>query len=202
MELTKEALMAGTGCTSELADIWLEPLKKACAEFDIDSTAHRLAAFVSLIGDASESLSCLVENTNFTAEELCRMWPFRFAIDPHVAFLTPNSVAYYVGGDPVKVANIAYANRLGNGPERTGDGWKYRGRGPLRVTGRAAYTACLRACKLAPDTDPAALEDPVVGARAAAWVFKGTVLESTGARYTEAVTALAQIPVLLKRTAK
>ncbi len=201
MELSKEALMAGTGCTEELADIWLEPLQKACAEFGID-TAHRLAAFTSLIGDASDSLSCLVESTDFTAEELCRMWPFRFAIDPHVAHFTPNSVAYYVDRDPVKVANIAYANRLGNGPERTGDGWKYRGRGPLRVTGRAAYAACWRACKLAPDTDPAALETPSTGARAAAWVFQGAVVESTGARYAEAVSALAQIPVLLKRTAK
>ncbi len=194
--------MAGTGCTSELADIWLEPLKKACAEFEIDSSAHRLAAFLSLIGDASESLSSLVESTDFTADELCHMWPFRFAIDPHVSHLTPNSVAYYVDRDPVKVANIAYANRLGNGPERTGDGWKFRGRGPLRVTGRAAYAACWRACKLAPDTDPAALEEPSTGARAAAWVFRGAVVESTGARYAEAVSALSQIPVLLKRTAK
>lgn len=71
------------------------------------------------------------ENLNYSADGLVRTWPGRFG--PGKA--DPNAYAH----KPEAIANLVYANRMGNGNEASGDGWKYRGRGAIQTTGMAAY---------------------------------------------------------------
>jgi putative chitinase len=174
--LTKESIMAGVGCSEELAALWLPALSKACKKFALE-TPEAVAALLAVIGKESDGLSSLVENTNYTAVELCMLWPFKYALDSHVSHKIPNALAYTIGGRPEKIANNIYAQRLGNGREASGDGWRYRGRGPLRLTGKTAFAAFWARCGLDPATDPGTLELPDNGALSAAFVFAGSWLK-------------------------
>jgi putative chitinase len=182
MKVSKDAIMAGVGCSEEIAALWLPALEKACEEFML-KTPEEIAALLALIGKESDGLSSLVEKSDYTAEELCVLWPFKYALDSHVEHKTPNALAYMIGSKPERVANNIYAQRLGNGKESTGDGWKFRGRGPLRLCGRAAFAGFWRAARLDPATDPATLERPENGSLSAAFIFVGVwkkVVESGG----------------------
>jgi putative chitinase len=94
------------------------------------STARCVAAFLGQCSAESGGFRTLEENLNYTAGRLCQVWPSRF----------PNEAAATVcAGNPEHLANTVYANRLGNGDAATGDGWRFRGRGLIQITGRAAY---------------------------------------------------------------
>lgn len=80
----------------------------------------------------SANFTVFVENLNYSAEGLNRVFKKYF---PTIA-----STAGYAR-NPQKIANKVYANRMGNGPESSGDGWKYRGRGPIQLTGKSNYEA-------------------------------------------------------------
>ena len=97
--------------------------------FDI-VTENRISAFLAQIGHESGSLSSISENLNYSASILIRQWPRHF---PTEAF----AQGYH--RQPQKIANRAYANRMGNGTEASGDGWKYRGRGLIQLTGKNNY---------------------------------------------------------------
>jgi putative chitinase len=93
-------------------------------------TARCVAAFLGQCSVESGGFQSLEENLTYTAARLCQVWPSRF----------PNEAAAATcAGDPEKLANTVYANRLGNGGPDTGDGWRFRGRGLIQITGRAAY---------------------------------------------------------------
>jgi hypothetical protein len=68
---------------------------------------------------------------------------------------------------PQKIANRVYANRMGNGSEASGDGWKYRGRGPLQITGRANYQACSELLNVDLVANPDLAATPAAGFRTA-----------------------------------
>lgn len=72
------------------------------------------------------------ENLNYSAETMMRVWPKRFP--------TPAAAAPYAR-NPEALANKTYGGRMGNGPEGSGDGWKYRGRGFIQLTGADNYRA-------------------------------------------------------------
>lgn len=132
-------------------------------EFEI-ATPARAAAFLAQLAHESAELRRLCENLNYSAEVLRKTWPRRFT--PEQA----NEFAYR----PERIANHVYANRMGNGDESSGDGWKYRGRGPIQITGREGYRNTSRALygddRLVDNPEP--LASIVVGARAAAWWWK------------------------------
>jgi putative chitinase len=73
--------------------------------------------------------------------------------------------------NPEKLANKIYASRLGNGDEASGDGWRYRGRGLIQMTGRANYERCARALSLGLLAQPDVLATPEGAARSAAWYW-------------------------------
>jgi putative chitinase len=82
-----------------------------------------------------------------------------------------NQLADEYAGSPEKLANFIYANRIGNGPESSGDGWKYRGRGFNQITGRANYEKYGDLLGLNLIDFPDLLNDPKIAARAALAFF-------------------------------
>ena len=111
-------------------DHWYEALCEILPDYDID-TVPRVAAFIAQCAHESGGFRAIKENLNYKAESLCRVWPRYFpSID----------VARQYAQQPERIANRAYANRMGNGPEETGDGWKFCGRGLIQLTGKDNYT--------------------------------------------------------------
>lgn len=142
----------------------LETLKK----FDI-STPQRQAAFLAQCAHESANFSAVVENLNYSKEALVKVWPKHF---PSIAFAT----AYH--RNPQKIANRAYRDRMGNGPEESGDGWRYRGRGFIQVTGKNNYTLCGKALGLDLVSTPELLEDPKYIVLSAGWFWNANGLNA------------------------
>ncbi|SMB90607.1 glycoside hydrolase family 19 protein [Deinococcus hopiensis] len=113
-------------------------LAAAALRFDISSrlrVAHWLAQLAHESG-----FRPVAENLNYTAQRLAEVWPYRYAVDPHAAPKAPNTLARRLAdAGPAAIANNCYAGRNGNGPEASGDGYRFRGRGLIQTTGRANY---------------------------------------------------------------
>lgn len=95
------------------------------------TTVERVAAFLAQCGHESVDFTVLKENLNYSAEGLSKVFPKRF---PTVAAAQPYN------RQPEKIANRIYADRMGNGPEASGDGFKFRGRGAIQLTGKENYS--------------------------------------------------------------
>lgn len=137
------------------------PLAVACAEFEIN-TPKRISGFLGQIAHESSLFRVEEECLNYSAERLVQVWPSRFP--------TVSSAAPYAR-QPQRLANKVYANRMGNGDEASGDGWRYRGRGLIQITGRENYRECGKALVLALEADPNLLLVPEYSARAAGWFW-------------------------------
>ena len=105
-------------------------LNKVLPKYQIN-TKERIACFLSQCGHESAQFNTLKENLNYSAQGLRNTWPKRF---PSLEVATP----YH--RNPVKIANKVYADRLGNGPESSGEGYKFCGRGAIQLTGKENYT--------------------------------------------------------------
>lgn len=101
------------------------------ADFGISSTANRLQFFLAQIGHESGGLTVVEENLNYSARRLTQVWPSRF---PTLESAQP------FANNPQALANKVYADRMGNGAPDSGDGWSYRGRGYIQITGRDGYS--------------------------------------------------------------
>jgi putative chitinase len=95
------------------------------------NTPKRLAHFISQCGHESGGFKVFTENLNYSAEGLLKTFPKYFNAETAAASARK----------PERIANRVYANRMSNGNEESGDGWKFRGRGCIQLTGRANYTA-------------------------------------------------------------
>ncbi|MBV8047896.1 MAG: glycoside hydrolase family 19 protein [Paludibacterium sp.] len=153
-------IATGTGCTPARAAAWQPALSAACGRYQID-TPRRIAAFLSQVGVESAGLSALCENLNYSAAGLLATFPTHFDAAEAAAYAR----------QPQKIADRVYACRMGNGDEASGDGWTYRGRGLIQITGRAGYAACGLALGLDLLAQPALLELPADAALSAAWYF-------------------------------
>jgi putative chitinase len=161
MQLTPAIIAAGCGTPLDRAQAWLAPMQAACDFCEI-STPLRVAAFLATVGVESARLTALVENMNYGAEGLIAEFPHEF---PDLA--TANQYAR----QPEKIANRAYANRMGNGDEASGDGWKFIGRGCIQVTGRSGYMTTGVALDLDLESEPELLEQPANAAMSAGWYW-------------------------------
>src|SRR5688572_5216436 len=92
-------------------------------------TPLRRAHFLAQVAHESGGFKRLVENLNYSADALVRTWPSRFDA----------ATAKQYARQPERIANKVYAGRLGNGDETSGDGWRYRGRGYIQLTGQVNY---------------------------------------------------------------
>jgi putative chitinase len=141
-------------------DIWLGSLNAAMAEFGIN-TGKRMAMFLAHVAHESDECHHLEENLNYSEKGLLQEWPSRF---------TKESAKIYAH-IPQAIANTAYSNRMGNGPDISGDGWKYRGRGLFQITGKDNYRDCGEALNLPLISQPRMLTEIHNAARSAGWFF-------------------------------
>jgi len=125
---------------------WCEALNKILPDYDINSV-NRIAAFLGETYVESAGYTALHENLNYTAQSLCRVWPSHFTPD----------IADQYAHNPERIANRAYAGRMGNGDEASGDGWRFCGRGLIQVTGRSNYQAFADSLQMNIDDVPAFL---------------------------------------------
>ena len=148
-----------------LALAWVTPLNAAARRFEI-TTPERLAAFLAQIAHESAELTRLEENLSYSAARLMAVWPGRF---PTLTSAQPFERA------PEALANRVYASRLGNGDAASGDGWRFRGRGLLQITGRGNYRTAAQALLLPLEAEPERLASPDVAALGAAhfWRSRG-----------------------------
>lgn len=170
VELNGPIVMAGTGCRASTMLQWRDPLQAACKRFEITSS-NAVACFLANIGVESRNLTALVEDLDYSAMGLASTWPSRYAVKPHAQPLVPNDLAKSLARKPVAIANNVYANRLGNGNASSGDGWTFRGRGPIQITGRDEMAKCGLAIGIDLVSNPDALAQPLAGALSAAWYF-------------------------------
>ncbi|AVM76186.1 glycoside hydrolase family 19 protein [Magnetospirillum gryphiswaldense] len=153
-------------------------LAEACAEWVID-TPLRQAAFLAQIAHESGQFRVLAENLNYSAEALLRVFPRHF---------DAGQAATYAR-QPQRIGSRVYANRMGNGDEASGDGWRYRGRGLIQVTGKANYAACGTALGLDLIAQPDLLEQPGPAAHSAGWFWhRNSLNRPADARDIETIT--------------
>jgi putative chitinase len=141
-------------------DKWIGPLNDAMGLYEID-TARREAHFLAQIAHESGAFKHLSENLNYSPAGLLATFPTHF---------TPAEAVAYAH-DAERIANRAYADRLGNGDEASGDGWLFRGRGLLQITGRGMYRRVSGGIGVNVEAAPALLLDPVHAALSAAWFW-------------------------------
>jgi putative chitinase len=152
---------------------FIGPLNEQMGKAKI-STPLRIAHFLAQVAHESGGFKLLRENLNYSADALVRTWPKRF---------TPETAKAYAR-NPEKIANKVYADRMGNGPEASGDGFRYLGRGLIQTTGKDNYRA-FSAWYLGNDSllkTPELLEQPPAAAASAVWFWDSRKLNQLADR--------------------
>jgi putative chitinase len=140
---------------------WLPWLQKTCDKYSIDNT-NRQAAFLGQLMHESNCLKSLQENLHYSANGLKAVWGSRFPTD---------QIANQYANQPDRIASKVYANRMGNGDEESGDGWKYRGRGLIQCTGKDLYKTLSDALNIDLIADPDLLMQMPYAALSAGWFW-------------------------------
>jgi putative chitinase len=142
---------------------WTTAMVEVLPTYEIN-TPERIASFLAQCGHESGGFTVLQENLNYSAEGLNKIFKKYFP--------TLESAQPYAR-KPEMIANKVYANRMGNGDEQSGEGYRYRGRGPIQLTGKDNYTACSDFL-FQDDTllkDPDMLLDPEYALHSACWFW-------------------------------
>lgn len=141
---------------------WLREAVEQAPEWGIDSD-NEMASFLAQLAHESCEFTKLQEDLSYSAPRLMAIWPRRF---PTL------ELAQQYERNPQRLANFVYANRLGNGDEASMDGWNYRGRGPIQLTGKDNYITCEKDIKSDIVNNPDLLCLPKVGIKSACWFWK------------------------------
>ena len=147
-------------------DHWYEALALCLPDYDIN-TPQRVAAFIAQCAHESGGFKFLKENLNYKAASLTKVWPRYF----------PNmEVAQQYANKQEMIANRAYGGRMGNGPEASGDGWKFCGRGLIQLTGRNNYQAFADSIETDVEEIPAYLGTFEGAVQSACWFWESNKL--------------------------
>jgi len=146
---------------------WCDALNKILPDYDI-STPQRTAAFLAQCAHESGGFTALHENLNYRPETLCKVWPRYFNAT------NANDYAH----QPEKIANRAYAGRMGNGDEASGDGWNYCGRGLIQLTGKNNYQSFADSIQTDISQIPAYLQTFEGAIQSACWFWENNNLNA------------------------
>jgi len=136
------------------------------------TTRERIACFCAQLAHESGGLTTLQENLNYSEQGLIKTWPNRF----------DSTNARIYAKNPQKIANKVYANRMGNGDESSGDGWKYRGRGCIQITGKDNYRMLSKDLGIDFIAEPDLLLLPVNAMLSAGWFWDKSKLNAIADR--------------------
>lgn len=175
-----------TALTSGRIDEWYGPLTAAMLRYDI-TTDTRAAYFLANMAQETGQLQARSENLHYSGDRLIAVFPSLFAGNPDKAYALaaagPEAIGNYIYAD----ANRPKGYRMGN--TQPGDGYKFRGRGPMEITGGNNYRAYFRSVGLPDDSDPDLLLQPVHGALSAAqyWSHAGCNVSADAGDFVGAV---------------
>ena len=141
--------------------VWVDALNETFQRFDI-STPVRQASFIGQCGHECANFRILEENLNYRAETLMKLWKSRF---PTI------EIANEYARNPKKIANKVYSSRMGNRDEASGDGYRFRGRGCIQLTGHANYFHAGQACGEDFVMQPDLVATPKYAAMTAGWFW-------------------------------
>ena len=140
---------------------WEDPLNETFARFDINTPVLQ-AAFIGQCGHECANFKILEENLNYRAATLMKLWPKRFPTQ---------EIANEFSGNPRKIANKVYASRMGNRDESSGDGYRFRGRGCIQLTGADNYHHAGQALGVDFWAEPDLVSTPKYAALTAGWFW-------------------------------
>lgn len=146
-------------------DHWHKALSQLLPDYEIN-TPQRIAAFVAQCAHESGGFMVLKENLNYRWQSLRKIFPKYFPDD---------AIAQKYASLPNKqeaIANRIYANRMGNGPEESGDGWKHCGRGLIQLTGRDNYAWFAASLGITPEEATEYLGTFEGAAQSACWFWE------------------------------
>lgn len=144
---------------------WYAALSRILPDYEIN-TVPRVAAFLAQCAHESANFTALKENLNYTAASLSRVWPTRF----------PVGIAEQYAHNPERIANRAYCDRMGNGPEASGDGWRYAGKGLIQLTGRDNYSRFAESIQTSVEEVAEYLQTFEGAVQSAAWYWESNSL--------------------------
>ena len=145
---------------------WFEALCQILPDYDID-TVPRVAAFLAQTAHESGNYRAIKENLNYRAETLMKVWPRYF---PNI------EIANQYAHKQEAIANRAYGGRMGNGPEASGDGYKFCGRGLIQLTGKDNYTRYAQSLEIGLDEASEHLTTFEGCVQSAAWFWEANNL--------------------------
>ena len=128
-QLLRRSIVGIATLPEDAMDDYVASFNMWAQTFGINKNSKRVAMYLAQTLYESNYLKATAENLNYSAEGLLKTWPKRFTAEKARAYER----------QPQRIANYVYANRMGNGDEASGDGWKYRGRGFIMLTGRQNY---------------------------------------------------------------
>lgn len=146
---------------------YVEPLNKIGEHFDLFENPKRMAAFLAQVAHESGAFNFTKEGLSYSAASLMKVWPKRFPT---------TAIANQYARKPEKIANKVYANRMGNGDEKSGDGYKFCGRGLIQLTGKDNYSRFAKSIGKTLDETVAYLETPEGAVASAAWFWDANKL--------------------------
>ena len=159
--MIEASVLKTLGVAPDNIDKYLPWLNMTMLKYDIN-TPVRQAMFLSQIAHESGNFCHVSENLNYSVNGLRSVFGKYFPND--------NLAAEYAR-KPEKIANRVYANRMGNAEESSGDGWKYRGRGLIQLTGKNNYTAFSLAADNNALLEPELVSEPELAVQSAGWFW-------------------------------
>ena len=162
MSLLTKAQLAEMIPGNPYLDNWLEALNEILPEYEIN-TPKRVAAFIAQCAHESGGFRALKENLNYKAESLVRVFP---------KYFKTLAEAKQYEKKPEKIANKIYGGRMGNGPESSGDGFRYCGRGLIQLTGKENYTWFAESLEMPLEDVPEYLQTFEGAVQSACWFWE------------------------------
>jgi putative chitinase len=159
--MIEASTLRALGVSTDNIDKYLPWLNMTMIRNDID-TPVRQAMFLSQLAHESGSFRAVEENLNYSVQGLRSVFRKYFPDD---------EIAAQYARQPEKIANRVYANRMGNGDEASGDGWKFRGRGLIQLTGKDNYTAFSLQANNEAIIKPELVAQPELAAESAGWFW-------------------------------
>jgi len=143
-------------------ELYAGPIHEVCEYYDMYDNMNRAAGFVAQIAHESGGFNFVKENLNYGAKGL--MGTFK-------KYFPNEELAKQYERQPEKIANRVYANRMSNGDEASGDGYRFCGRGLIQLTGRANYTKFAADLGISIEETVAYLETPAGAVSSAGWFW-------------------------------